>query len=150
MTDKNIVNVTRITTVSVFIVSLTQTAFCTGHCAVALVVFLFGWLSVLIDLFTLNPDMGASFAWLANPLILIALIVIKKNSRKALVLSITATVLILSFLLFGRVMDNEAGHYNNIISYNAGYWLWLFSSLILMFGSFILTKRNRIEGKETI
>ena len=90
-------------------------------------VFLLGWLGVFFG--------GAALTWLANPLIILSWIMTKRNSKHALTVSALASLICLSFLLFDKVIDNEAGHYNEIISYQSGYWLWACSALTMAFGN---------------
>jgi len=81
---------------------------------------------------------GAGVAWLANPLLLITWILLLRNNKFALLLSIFATLLSLSFLGIDEVPINEAGGIEKIIKIEIGYWLWLFSCLITFIGSISL------------
>jgi hypothetical protein len=49
-------------------------------------------------------------------------------------------------LIFDKVVDNEAGHYSKVTELKLGYWLWLFSSLIILMGSLIIIKRKTLEN----
>jgi F0F1-type ATP synthase assembly protein I len=95
---------------------------------------------------SISNDLGATFTWLANPIILFALFIFRHNKRTALTLSIISTVLILLFLVFDKVVDNEAGHYSKLIELKLGYWFWLCSSLSILIGSLIITKMTMNEN----
>ena len=98
-------------------------------------VFLLGWFAVLTG--------GAGISWIANPLLLISWFFLKKKLKVSLFLSLFATLFALSFLLFDTILANEAGHYQQIISRKAGYWLWLLSSVSMLGGTFILFLKQK-------
>jgi hypothetical protein len=79
-----------------------------------------------------------SFNVVRKPLLWISWIFIKRNLKLSLICSIISPLVCLSFLLFNRIIDDEAGHYNEIIGYKMGYWLWLTSSLVMLTGNLIL------------
>ena len=83
---------------------------------------------------------GAALTWLANPLLIFSWFALKSNPKLSFISSIGATLLASSFLLFDKIIDNEAGHYNEIVSYGTGYWLWLFSCATITIGSYINNK----------
>ncbi len=113
-----------------FAVSLTQECYCTSEiCGDSLPVFFVGILGIFYG--------GATLVWLANPLIFLAWIFTFRNSKFALPVSIVATSICLSFLLFERIIDDEAGNIHEIISYQLGYWLWSASAAILTIGNAI-------------
>jgi len=110
----------------------------TNQCGDSIVVFLMGWLGVLYG--------GAALTWLANPLLIIGWILTYRNSKYALAVSLFATLICLSFLLFDQIISNEAGHYHPIISYQSGYWLWLSSAAIMFLchvSLFLLKKKQQ-------
>lgn len=163
ITEGNITKLTIILSVTFYICSLTQTAYCTNDCKSSLMVLLIGLLGILTEIGaiasfiidkingqsnTINNDIGATFTWLANPIILFSLIIIRHNKRIALFLSTISSILILLFLVFNNVIDNEAGHYSKVTELKLGYWLWLFSSLIILIGSLIITKRKTIDNEK--
>ncbi|MFT3679379.1 MAG: hypothetical protein QM791_03850 [Ferruginibacter sp.] len=121
----------RWTSIIFFILSLTQKAYCTStHCSDSIMVFLLGWAAVF--------STGAGICWFANPLLFISWGLLKKNLKVSAILAALATLLSLLFLLFDSITDNEGGIPHQIISYRAGYWLWLSSSLCILIGTFIL------------
>jgi hypothetical protein len=81
---------------------------------------------------------GAAMTWFANPILAASWILSKRNPLLSLTGSLLATLISLSFLLFHNIIDNEAGHYNTIISYKLGYWLWVASSTSMLIGNCIL------------
>ena len=114
----------------IFFISCFSKCFCTAtFCADSFQALLSGWLVVMS---------GAGVAWLANPLLLITWILLLRNNKFALLLSIFATLLSLSFLGIDEVPINEAGGIEKIIKIEIGYWLWLFSCLITFIGSISL------------
>jgi hypothetical protein len=162
MTEGNITKLTIILSVTFYLSSLTQTAYCTYDCKSSLTVFLVGLLGVLTEIGsivssimdkingqtnTMNINIGATFTWLANPIIVFSLIIFRHSKRTALILSTISSALILLFLVFDRVVDDVAGHYSKVTNIKLGYWLWLFSSLIIMIGSLIITKRKKVDNE---
>ncbi|MDQ8004952.1 MAG: hypothetical protein REI64_09150 [Pedobacter sp.] len=93
---------------------------------------------------------GATFEWLtwmANPLALCAIILFLTTTRAKklssptfipndwiFILSIGATVTAWQFSLWKEVMKSESGSMGDILSLNAGYWLWAISILLLALG----------------
>jgi type III secretory pathway component EscU len=90
MTEGNITNLTIILSLTFYISSLTQTAYCTNDCKSSLMVLLVGILGILTEIgaiassimdkingqtSTINNDIGAAFTWLANPIILFSLFI---------------------------------------------------------------------------
>ena len=105
---------------------------------------------MLLNLNTIGEvdyKVGATLSWLANPALLIAWLTYKKSKTTSLVFTILSLTLMLSFLMFDEVINNEAGHYHKIISYKAGYWLWLSSSAVLAAGALLkrrITYHNKV------
>jgi hypothetical protein len=143
------------TSIVLFLISLTQEAYCTYQCKESLGVFLSGGLGVFLELGALmdrllntntvgkvDYKIGATFSWLANPALIIAWLTYKESKTTSLVFTILSLALMLSFLMFDKVIDNEAGHYNKIISYRSGYWLWLCSSGVLAAGALVKRKKR--------
>lgn len=120
-----------------FFLSLFTTGFCTNvGCKSSIEAFAFGWLALFYG--------QAAFAWLANPLLIIAWILLIKDKISAWIFGLFATIVSLSFLAFPNIIENETGKYSLILSIHSGYWLWLSSCLVTFFGSLILrTKNNR-------
>lgn len=137
--DQTIKRVVLLTSLLLFLISLTQQCYCTpADCGDSLIVLLLGWAALLSG--------GAGIAWLANPLLVASWILLRKNCKAAMFLSVAATLFSLSFLLFDSVIANEAGHKQPIISYKSGYWLWASSNLSMLIGSFYLMLRHNTRA----
>ena len=56
----------------------------------------------------------------------------------------------LSFLLVDEIIVNDGSTKSKVIFYGLGYWMWLFSSFIMLIGNLITYKKleNRIGLKE--
>lgn len=133
--DKSFKKYLLLGTVILFTASLTQKAYCTASaCSDSVMVFLLGWAALLSG--------GAGFCWLANPLLIAAWVMLRRNLRSAMFLSMFAALLALSFLLFDTVLDNENGQNQTINTYRLGYWLWVGSSVIMLAGTFVLMLRH--------
>jgi hypothetical protein len=89
-----------------------------------LIAFLLGWL---------NFDF-IGLIWLANPLFLVSLFLFlfSKKAKLALILSLIAFVLSISFTQVGEIIKNEAGHIGQITDYLLGYWIWIIANLLLL------------------
>ena len=113
------------------IIALTQKSYCTaGTCGDSILTFMLGGFGILFF-------GGASFCWLANPL-LIASWVFRNNNKLSTILSLLSTLIALSFLLFDEIIDNEGGVYRKIIAYQLGYWLWVSSNMVMLIGNLII------------
>jgi hypothetical protein len=122
-----------------FLVSLTQKCYCTtSQCGDSILAFALGWAGMFSG--------GAALAWLANPLLFLSWRMLKKKLQAAMFLSVFATLLALSFLLFDHVIDNEAGHHHKIVSYKAGYWFWVSSSAVMLLGTFFLKLKENTRN----
>ena len=138
--------------IGLFAMSLTQNTYCTGgKCGFfpGLFVLIFGWLGVLVG--------GAYFTWLANPLLAMSWFTFK-YPKVSFPLCLLAVIISASFLLFTRIMviENEAGgKYEPITCWHLGYWLWLFSTIVMLTGNSIRmldlfyrnSRRNPEEGE---
>lgn len=132
--------------IGMFIISLTQKSYCSsyGLCDNYGFLSLFiGWLGV----FMLHIP---AFTWLSNPLLLGSWIFFKKKPKISFILSIIAFFLMLSFLLVDEIISNEAGTKSKVVFYGLGYWLWLFSSFIMLIGNFINWKKNKNKPQPRI
>ncbi len=126
--------------VVLFIISLSQKSYCTTtSCSDAVMVFLLGWAALF--------STGAGVCWLANPLLISGWLLIKKNLRMAMFFSVAATLLSLFFLIFPAIIDNESNIPHPIVSYKAGYWLWVLSNVTLLIGTCLLMYRSNIRNK---
>lgn len=126
---------TLLTSISFFILSLVNKAYCTeGACSDSIMVLLLGWLGMFSD--------PACWPWLANPCIFLSWWLIKRDSRFTPMVIMASCLLTLSFLIFGQITDTEAGHQRRILSYGLGYYLWLMSAWILLVG-YLWINRNQ-------
>lgn len=137
--DQSIKKTVFISSLLIFLLSLTQKCYCTtAECGDSIMALLLGWVALLSG--------GAGIAWLANPLLIASWILLRKNLKAAMFISVAAVLFSLSFLLFDTVIANEAGHKQSIISYKPGFWLWLGSSMIMLFGTFYLMLRHNTRA----
>jgi len=114
-----------------FTFSLFNICYCTDTgCRTSIEALLIGWLAMLTG--------GAAITWLANPLVIIAWILLAKNKKSAWLFGLTASIICISFLKFQVIIENEAGDYNPITKIGLGYWLWLSSCLTTFIGSLTL------------
>ena len=98
-----------------------------------------GWFTV----FMLYP---IGMVWLANPILFFSWIKFKNKPKTSLVSSIITLILMLSFLLFDEVVNNEAGVPEKITSIKLGYWLWVSSAFIMVIGNaFLFYKKKKEE-----
>jgi hypothetical protein len=78
------------------------------------------------------------YEWFANPVLLAAWVFSWFGKNKvALPLALGAAGLIVAFQFRQTIIASEAPTYANITGYAAGYWLWLSSAIIAVFGSAI-------------
>ena len=129
-----------ILSIVVFIISLTQKSYCTvgGNCEYfsGLLNLIFGWIGV----FKLHFP---AFTWLANPLLFVSWLLYKKKQKASLILSGTSLILMVSFLFVDQIIVNDGSTTSIVNFYGLGYWLWLFSSFIMLIGNSINWKKNR-------
>ena len=126
--------------VALFVFSMTQYAYCTladkkGDCTEALSLLLVGGLGIFMG------EM-ASISWLANLTLSATWVLIFTAPKFALITSVATLLLILMFLTFDNVLINEAGGKSVIVSYGAGYWLWVLSSAFTVVGSILILVFN--------
>ena len=123
-----------------FVLSLTQKAYCTTtSCSDSIMVFLLGWAAIF--------STGAGICWFANPLLFVSWFLLEKNLKIAMFLSMTSTLLAFFFLMFSSIVDNEGAIPHPIISYNAGYWLWVCSTVTMLIGTYVLMYRHNVRNK---
>lgn len=118
-----------------YLISLTQTAFCARECPD-------GAFALIGGVFTL---LGSPYAipWLANPLLFLSWYWWYHKPKRALYCVLAALLCGFSFLLFEKAVVSSQGEYT-ITGYGEGYWLWLGSMIWLLFGYF-LDKRARLS-----
>jgi hypothetical protein len=130
-----------------YLISLTQKSYCTiaSTCEYfsGLLNVIFGWLGV----FMLHIP---AFPWLANPLLLVSWFLFKKKSKTSFILSGIAFILMLSFLFVDEIIVNDGSTTSIVNFYGLGYWLWLFSSFIMLIGNSINWKKNRHKPQHVI
>ncbi len=121
-----------------FIASLTQDCYCLDgytECMESIGALLWGWIGVLYEIgfivemlqgtiTTENYQFGTHLSWLANPFLIIAFVTFNFYPKVTILLSSVSTLFMLSFLLVKSVIVDEAGHYCEIKTYQAGYYLW--------------------------
>lgn len=100
---------------------------CTGYTS-GLTDLLLGWIGALLY--------GSIYkVWLANPLLIGAIISNKKLPLLSFVFSIGALLVGLQFLKGGKVLLNEAGQEAEITKPLIGYWLWIASMCLILIAS---------------
>jgi len=129
---KSIVKIVVLTAgIGLYVASLFGEAYCTDYeCAPAIMALLVGWMGAIM--------LGAGISWLANPLLVIAWILLARNKKNALVFGLMALIFALLFLSFKTIMGDEAGHYRDIVSVGTGYWLWVASCVTTFVGSMVI------------
>jgi len=83
--------------------------------------------------------MSPGFVWLANPLLLFSWIYLNKKRTRSLIFSVVSFFMAACFLFYKDMLTDESGSNSTpIIAHQAGYWLWLVSILIMLFGNLYL------------
>lgn len=75
--------------------------------------------------------------WLASPLCLLAIVFMIKDDKRAVLVSLIASALAISFSFWNEILGAESGTMAKIVSFELGYYLWLASILILTIGILI-------------
>jgi len=83
---------------------------------------------------------------LANPFLILSWLLLTKSNKKTWVFGSLATVFAVSFLSFKTIIDDEAGHYNQITNVGLGYWLWLTSCVVTLVGSLTMKESKSKSG----
>ena len=119
-----------ILSIGAYLLSLTQKCYCsTASCGDSIAVLFSGVIGVFLG--------GAGLTWLANPVLFASWFYRKREPLGALLCSVAAMLIMLSFLFFKRIIADEAGSYEEIVAYKAGYWLWLSSAIVMTFSNII-------------
>jgi hypothetical protein len=132
--------------ITTFVACLFFTGFSTGGADIwtyymgkGVWLLLLGWLGAL----------GGMFEWFANPLLLVAwLLIFFRWPKTSLLLGICAMGLATSFLLRARIKVLDHGP---IVSHDAGYWLWIASILLAVVASImsmIVSRRWGVQEKD--
>lgn len=143
MKSLSVQNIIRVSA-ALFIVSLTQKAYCTASsCSDSIMLLLTGWASFIYGLI--------GFCWLANPLLVVTWFSIQRNPRLALFTSSASFLFAFLFLLVSNIVVNENNGSETIIARKAGYWLWLASHFVMLIGTYReMISFNRKRRKQTI
>lgn len=84
--------------------------------------------------------------WLANPISLLAIILLIKDKKSSIKFSLLAFLIALSFTTWQKILKSESGAVGQIISLESGYYLWLSSIFLLLIGSiYYFKKYNTVE-----
>jgi len=133
--------------IGLYLISLTQKSYCTigGTCEYfsGLLNLVFGWFGV----FKLHFP---AFSWLANPILFISWVLYKKKTKISLVLSGISLILMVSFLFVDQIIVNDGSTTSIVNFYGMGYWLWLFSSFIMIIGNYINWRKNKYKPQPRI
>jgi hypothetical protein len=128
--------VTLFISVVAYAVSLTQVAYCTqSSCVYSIGSLLTGWIALYMG--------GVMFTWLANPLILISWITIRRSPRTSNLCSITACILMFSFLYYKQIYNHQDEWTSDITKYGVGYYLWVLSGITMVVGNVYIESRRR-------
>lgn len=116
----------------IFIISLTQNCYCTSisGCQPSFATFLFGFFGLFKGV----------VSWFANPFLIYSWVNIKDNERSTF-LSLFSLILASIFMIYKKI------DYDEIISYELGYWLWLFSIGIMFFGNLLIGRKLKNDNK---
>tara|TARA_R110001606_G_scaffold368833_1_gene524749 strand:+ start:98 stop:514 length:417 start_codon:yes stop_codon:yes gene_type:complete len=126
--------------IGIYIISLTQKSYCIsgGTCEYfsGLLNLIFGWIGV----FKFHLP---AFPWTANLILLISWKTFYKNTKISFILSISAFIIMLSFLFVDEIIVNDGSTKSKVVFYGFGYWMWLLSSFIMLIGNLIIYKKPR-------
>ena len=147
MRKKNKKRVIIISSILLFIISLTQNAIKVNdfdgiNYYPSIVTFLNGGLAILGGAF------NEWLIWLANPIFFIAIYQLTQDRKNSRYLSLLAVIIGLIYTQFGEILANEGGRKVPIISLELGYWLWITSMLVFSLGTFIYFSSNKNDLKE--
>ncbi|MBH8559087.1 hypothetical protein [Hymenobacter negativus] len=120
--------------IAIFAMSLSHYAYCTladknGECTRAMSLLLVGGLGIFMGEL-------ASILWVANLTLLATWVLVFISPRFTPISSMATLLLMLLFLVFDKVLVNEAGGKSTIVSHGTGYWLWVLSAAVMVAGIF--------------
>lgn len=100
---------------------------------------LIGWLGIV----------DGMIAWFANPLLAASWLLFHwaRTRKISLWLAIAALLVALSFLLVSDVMRDENSNRARISAYGLGYWLWLSSITVAIFGCALGVRADRFGAR---
>lgn len=84
------------------------------------------------------------YAWLANPLFLLAAVTYftAENKIVPFILAALGLLFALSFLFQKNIPIDEAGHQGEITTYHLGYWIWVLAMLCMTVACYIKMKNQ--------
>jgi hypothetical protein len=86
------------------------------------------------------------YAWLANPLLLVAWITFRsKSPAVSSICTVAALWAMGSFLSVHRIEVSEAGNSARITGYGVGYWIWILCGFVLLAGNMLRVFRQRTD-----
>ena len=131
MEVKTLVKINLGFSIGLMLFAVTQDAYCTFEgCMHSMIAFVLGIFGMFIG-------GNETLTWFANPLLILAWLLIKYR-KTSFLLSLLSTLIAVSFLMFDKVVINEAGHSSIITRYVAGYWLWIGSHAVMVLGNVLL------------
>ncbi|MFN8324810.1 MAG: hypothetical protein U0T80_03530 [Flavobacteriaceae bacterium] len=133
----NLLKITLVISLILFLISLTQPAFFIDRkddpnaYSNSFILFLLGWMSFL----------GGAFipfvVWLANPLFLLSIFLSIRKKNLGFITALGSTCLAIIFSQFTTVITSESGSSSIITGFGLGFKLWLSSFMILTMGLLI-------------
>lgn len=100
-----------------------------------------GLIALLFGIFNASQSF---VIWFANPIYFLSLVLFYKDKKISRVTSFLSVLLGLLFLILNKVLINEGGTVGQVEEYLSGYWFWITSFIVLLFGSVVnfLDKKN--------
>lgn len=127
-----IILITRLASLVLLVIAITQKSYQLDNGRPAgdgTATFFMGWLGIFYG--------GAGLCWLANPMGIASAFMMRSYPLIALLASVFALAIALAFLCFDKVVADEAPTYSRIVSYKAGYWIWIGSMAVLFTGNLL-------------
>lgn len=98
------------------------------------------WPAKLLAIGWIGP-LGGVVYWYANPCLWAALALFR-FTLASLALASIGGALAVGFAIEGRFMANEAGHYDKVTAFGAGYALWVAAFAVLILGQLLVLVRR--------
>lgn len=112
-----------------FCIALVETAFVTTEQAVkGYWIMLVGWMGFMIF----------QFAWFANPLALLSLLLIRKHPWWALLTSVLSLACLSQAFLFSEIPTDTSGQNIAIVSRGIGFYCWVGSIACVFYGAIMM------------
>ena len=102
----------------------------------SLFLFALGWMSFL------GGGLIPFIIWLANPLYLLSLFLVKKNIKTGKITISISIILALIFANLNEILTSESGSTSKITELGNGFFLWISSFVILFFCSLFQDKNS--------